>query len=429
MLEYLESLRENGQININSGLEEGTITIDETENKGARNKFWCNNYEFLCKEIFDGSCEDFAELIAYEIAQELNVECAEYDLASYNGKRCVITKNFVNDDAGEELISGTEIIQEVYQKHILPLQKTANKYFELLNEFGIDEKLSNIDNIDITTKRNCLEKIKELFQNNFPNYNYPITNIEVLNKNDIKNEFLETNDIFTDIRDIYSLNFAEWTNGIVKSNNLFDLWSVFDNYCKLNGFAIENSNKLINDLLNLFIYDIITSQGDRHSDNWGIVVNRDQQTIRFSPIYDNSNMCNLNRSKAIDAINQYIIALKEKRTNASKYQRIEDKLKKSIFHARSSLKVDPRNVDEKSNNLIMMEDFAIVTSKEDTDIITKQIDKLTPDKIEEIFYRIEQKTKCFIPQKIKNVVAKTIAVNIEELKNAIDKKEVKGNAK
>ena len=157
------SLRENGRINITFGIQNGFIQKDEIENTGARNKFWFNNYGYLFKEIFEDSYEDFAELLSFEIAKELDIECASYDLAIYNGKNGVITKNFVNEEIGEELISGTEVINEVYQKHILPLESLCNKYYSIIAEFNIDFK--NLNNFSIESKRDLLRKLYVLYKN------------------------------------------------------------------------------------------------------------------------------------------------------------------------------------------------------------------------------------------------------------------------
>ena len=124
-----ESLRENGRINISKGISNGIIHKSEVELEGARNKFWFNDCNYMFKEIFEGSYEDYAELISSELAKEFGIECATYDLAICDGKLGVITKNFVNEDLEEELISGTVIINEVYQMYILPLQEICAKYF------------------------------------------------------------------------------------------------------------------------------------------------------------------------------------------------------------------------------------------------------------------------------------------------------------
>lgn len=426
----LESLRENGRINIDKGLSNGQIKKDELENRGARNKFWCNNYEFLYKEIFQGTYEDFAEIIASEIAKELEIECADYDFASYEGKNGVITKNFVKDDEGEELISGTEVINEVYQKHIIPLQKVCEKYFNILRESNFNNDLSVMTELQ---KKEILKSIYLLFKGSliksgdltFLNYD----DIDELTNSQL-DFFLDIFDkIFNDLNQMYSTDFIKWKNGIIKANNLFDLWSIVDIYCKINGFEINDSNKLMEQLMKLFVYDIITSQGDRHSDNWSILLNKNAKKIRFSPIYDNSNMCNLNRLNAIEAIKSYIDILEAKKVKGPKEERTLKRLKDTIYHEISSLKVDPDDVEERSKNIRMMEKFVEISSSEIKSEVTEMLNKLSPQKIMDIFKRIEERTNIEIPANIKSIVLTTIKINIEELRQILNRKEVRKNGK
>lgn len=84
------------------------------EQMGTKYKFWYKNEsedlylfkatlstDYLGSEV-QRLGEDWAEKIACEIAKELNIPCAEYELALYNGQQGVITKNFVSDDENME---------------------------------------------------------------------------------------------------------------------------------------------------------------------------------------------------------------------------------------------------------------------------------------------------------------------------------------
>ena len=64
--------------------------------------------------------EDYAELIGYEFAKLLGMNCAQYDLAIFNDNLGVITKSIVNEDR-ETMVSGSEIISTVYTDYILIL--------------------------------------------------------------------------------------------------------------------------------------------------------------------------------------------------------------------------------------------------------------------------------------------------------------------
>lgn len=426
-----ESLRENGRINISKGIDNGIIHKSEIELEGARNKFWFNDCKYMFKEIFEGSYEDYAELISSELAKEFGIECATYDLAICDGKLGVITKNFVNEDLGEELISGTVIINEVYQMYILPLQEICAKYFAILDKFNIKDNFSNIYKFELQTKRKILKQILELISL-LPVDNYTIigldnNSIEYLSSDELDDILFKLNELFVNVNEMYDIDFMSYKNGIVKANNLFDLWSIMDIYCKVNGFNLANADDTIKKLSKLFLFDIITSQGDRHTDNWGIIING--STVKLSPIYDNSNMCNLNRSKTIKSISSIIDLLKTSKTKDAKSIRTEKRLKDSIYHQKSSLKVAPENVIDRANNLQMINEFMKVSSMEDQNEIFSIVEKLNPTYLENVFLRIEERIKAPIPSQIKDIVAKTIEINVNELLQYIELKEAKSYGK
>lgn len=90
---------------------------DDIEQLGTKEKFWCSqgNDRVLFKSIKSKQYlrvgEDWAEKIAYELAELLGLPHAKYELATYNGERGVISYNFVSDDKGEYLILGNELLQ------------------------------------------------------------------------------------------------------------------------------------------------------------------------------------------------------------------------------------------------------------------------------------------------------------------------------
>ena len=133
----LEKYRENGRININKAKEEQVIKFSDTEQRGARkNKFWFNNHKMMYKDIYPETYEDYAELIGYEFAKLLGMNCASYDLAIYNGNFGVITKSIVNEDR-EAMVSGSEIISTVYTDYILILFYLLNEFKNLLKKYNI----------------------------------------------------------------------------------------------------------------------------------------------------------------------------------------------------------------------------------------------------------------------------------------------------
>lgn len=410
----LEQLRNSeGRIDISKGISDNKVIIDEEETKGARNKFWFNNYDYLFKEIYSNSYEDYAEIIASELAGFLGISCAFYDLAIYNDRKGVITKNFVNEDAGDELVSGTEIINEVYQKYINPLHAVCKKYEEISNSSD-DKKI-------------VLERLVNLYENSLINSTL-LDHLKKEDLNDLSEEMVdyylyEFNLVMDDIKEMYSIDFEQWSNGVINANNLFDLWSVIDMYCKINNYNIKNSSQIVKKLVNLFLYDIITSQGDRHSDNWGLIINENTKEIKFSPIYDNSNICNLNRGKTLKTIVMDIESLKSSKVQIKKKVKIEERLRAAIYHEKSLLKVLPEDIILRKNNISLMNEFITQSSKEIKEEVEEMISKLTPENIDKLLQNVESKIKVLIPNEIKLVVKETIKINIDELSKNINSRE------
>ena len=130
-------------IDVNDAIERKLIVFSEEEKKGARhNKFWFNNYTWMYKDV-DNECntyEEYAELISYEIAKLLGIECAEYDLATFNGNKGVITRSLVKNN--EKIISGDELLKTIYEEYFVPKMRLYNgfkKFSEINGITSIDD--------------------------------------------------------------------------------------------------------------------------------------------------------------------------------------------------------------------------------------------------------------------------------------------------
>ncbi|TGP24895.1 MULTISPECIES: HipA domain-containing protein [unclassified Mesorhizobium] len=80
------------------------------ESLGTKEKFWVRHGEKLSLVKFGrpDTGEDWAEKIVCELATLLGLSHAHYDLATFQGRRCVITPSLVED--GGRLILGNELI-------------------------------------------------------------------------------------------------------------------------------------------------------------------------------------------------------------------------------------------------------------------------------------------------------------------------------
>ncbi len=79
------------------------------------------------------------------------------------------------------------------------------------------------------------------------------------------------------LKDFYKTQIAEVNNNLEAIDNFF--------YQK---FGKEIQERLMDDLVNIFLFDVIIGNSDRHSNNYGLVKTNDN--IEFAPLFDNENM-------------------------------------------------------------------------------------------------------------------------------------------
>ena len=411
--------RVEGRIDINYEIENRNIVVNEEEQRGTRtNKFWFNNYEYMYKDVYQLTYEDYAEIIAYKLAEQVGINCAKYDLAIFNGNKGVITENLIKDNENEEMISGTEIISMVYTEYFIPRLYIIEKYHELITQYNAKNiyEFSNLSNDKQLELRNKLLSLIEEVTNKKIEYsnnkiNYP--------------EIEEIYEYFDNISESYNPDFIEMKNGIIKANNLYDIWNVLEIYAKINNLDY-NIEDIMNNLINMFIFDIITSQGDRHADNWSIIKNNKDNSIRLCPLYDNSGICDLNREKGMKSILEYIQSLNNPTLHEKKKQKIQKLLETTINHSNSGLKVDKTDVNKKNKNIIMMEKFIDFSSQEFIERIIYMTKKLDKETLDFIFLEIEKEIQAKIPEEVKIVVKTVINTNIEMIREIYSEK---GNTK
>jgi hypothetical protein len=86
-------------------------TPTETEQLGSKPKYWFTDehgIKLLFKEGRENTGENWAEKVACELARELNLPHAEYEFATWDGKKGVATHSFVVP--GGRLVFGNELL-------------------------------------------------------------------------------------------------------------------------------------------------------------------------------------------------------------------------------------------------------------------------------------------------------------------------------
>lgn len=388
----LEKYRENGRININKAKEEQVIKFSDIEQRGARkNKFWFNNHKMMYKDIYPETYEDYAELIGYEFAKLLGMNCASYDLAIYNGNFGVITKSIVNEDR-ETMVSGSEIISTVYTDYIQILFYLLNEFKNLLKKYNINnysEYLLLDDNskaefsndliiLVITTSIDCYENNSDI------------------SKNETIYKYFQ---LFEDVEMMYNEDFYS---------------TMFKLKLDIEGF--------MNDLINMFIFDILTSHGDRHADNWSVIIDKNTNEIKLASAYDNSGIFCLNRKNGVPIIYERAIKLMDEKLSEPKKIRVTEMLAQSINSGAPGLKVEMNDVKnrEKKENLIAK--FINHSSDEILIKLEEIINRIDENAIENMFQNIEFKTKKEVPREVKLVVKTILQYNLNEIRGLLDKK-------
>ena len=406
----MQYIRKNGMIDVNDAMEKGLIVFDETEIHGARkNKFWFNDYTWMYKEVDNeyGTYEEYSEIICYELSKLLNISSAEYDLATYNGKRGVITRSVTDSD--KKMISGTEILNDVFEDYFVPKIYLYDDFIKLLNYFQINS-INDYEKLSENDKDNFNKKIIQV-------YNKSCFSVDDFIKYDENFDIKSLFEYCNELKDIYPTNFTEMKNGIIMSNNLYDIWSAVEIYCKIGGYSID-IEKFMNDLSNMFIFDIITNQGDRHADNWSIIIDKNDYTVKLTALYDNSGALALNREKAIVNIDDFSRRLKVE-TKPGKQKGIYRQLKQTIEHSFSGVKISADDVSNRRKNDELLDSFIYQSSKEFVNKLEQSISLLTIENIETIFNNIEIRTEHPIPEIVKNVTREVLNYNIRKIDEKI----------
>ncbi|RAP58614.1 hypothetical protein BTJ49_04965 [Oleiagrimonas sp. MCCC 1A03011] len=81
---------------------------EQFEQLGTKSKFWFENEAFLFKRGRQGTGENWAEKVSAEVASDLGLPHASYELATFDQHQGVVTPNFVPE--GWRLVHGNELI-------------------------------------------------------------------------------------------------------------------------------------------------------------------------------------------------------------------------------------------------------------------------------------------------------------------------------
>lgn len=158
----------------------------------------------------------------------------------------------------------------------------------------------------------------------------------------------------------------------LKSNSLYNLWLSFEDEYP------DECEKLMYDLIKVFIFDIFLLNGDRHLGNF-IVLNENEKHKLF--IYDNDNVFE-------DA---FRVLLNAKMNS-------DDRLEKY-----SSISLGGNTTLSMEKNIEILEYFLATSSKEFSNLVVDIYNKLTPEVVEAVFSEVEKEENITFDEKEYNM--------------------------
>lgn len=204
-------------------------------------------------------------------------------------------------------------------------------------------------------------------------YNIPHIHYDLASYNGnigvISESFLKEDEVYTSISNILK---KVYLNDDKNHNNLTDLWDTFDILFNNE----ELTSKLINKIINIFIFDILIANNDRHDENYGIITSNNN--IDVSPIHDNS--CMLSEISLYD--NEYGIM-----------------------------------VEQDDNDTI--EDFLNISSPEFTELLKSKLWIIEEDNINKILDRVEKRINRKIEDNIKDKIKNKFSLQLNKLNSYI----------
>lgn len=167
---------------------------------------------------------------------------------------------------------------------------------------------------------------------------------------------------------------------IEKYNCLEGIWTAFEYRYLSHPNRIEIVNKLMSQLVDMFIFDTLTGQTDRYEENWGIVENDEE--IFLQPLYDNEFIL-FNET--------YFYFTPHTESNRGSYLNFNEGLKK------------------------ILSEFLSVSDDEFIERLKEKIPLITKENIDNIILRIEKRIEAPIPKGIK----KQVSTNFKKIETIV----------
>lgn len=349
-------LKENFNYDFNGNLKElYQQPFIEMEGDGVDALFWIiyKDERYLFKPLNDCKYNMWSELICSKLAEKLGLKVAKYRVAKFGNLEGVITKSFLDKD--EKLILGAEIFQNFFNHYP---HKESSKH--LINN----------------------KKVRELYQ--------------------LPDEFIKYNAYD---RKRYIFNHL---------NNIEDVWSILELIYHTDK---EETKNIIDYLMKLLVFDLITIQGDRHPNNWGII----KKGNKYLPctIFDNATSLGLGYPNVQNEIIKLRSEIMNQRWSQNK-NIIHDIIYRSYpsFTLSNELIIDPtKKIKEKVPKVL--EQIIKKSDESSLDIYLKPIIDFDFDMLDAIIKEIENENEVKMSDDLYYNIFNILKYNIDMLQEII----------
>lgn len=174
------------------------------------------------------------------------------------------------------------------------------------------------------------------------------------------------------------------TENIANLNNLEEIWIALENHYNLNPKYQSTISEVMKKIVNMFLFDIITGQVDRGDSNWWLV-EYSNGTLDLQPLFDNIRILVLHHQLATERHPEVSKILLTVNQDIGRF--CEDNL----------------------------EEFLKISDKEYSQILFNSLWTISPENLQEIFTRIEEKTGYPIPDELKQFYLKEFASQLSFL--------------
>lgn len=338
----------------------------EYEGVGATSLVWIydGNDRYLLKKVNENEYTWLGELLSNKIAKFLHRPCATYRLATLEGKKVILSKDFLKEK--ETLILGVQIVQEVLNHY--PYAKD-NKIFS-------DEKFLEL----YAVPKNIL--------------GFDAT---------LKNKYLHNN-----------------------LNNLEQMWSILSLYCDLKKIPSDLIPSLMDSLTQTFLFDVYTFQADRHIQNWGFIQEKKGEQILLKPniLFDQAasfGLYNKDLDKRIKDVYDRLHIYQKFQTEKAKENFINILYKDRLLLTPSEDAIINAKSRKRQNNLQVFSYFLEVSSSEMRQKVEEEIEALEQHGMTNFLKEIMEENEITIDPNVVQYLETTFSYHLFYLKEKVKK--------